>query len=543
MKDNQVFTQQVRNNVLFNSLDDAFLGELLLHIQELHFPAGNVIFEDQAQGDAFYLIISGTVKITKRIESGNESVLGILHQGDFFGELELIDQRSRSANAVAMTDCTLGVLRKEDFDWLLTSSSQFTRNLLKTLSMRLRRSNISLIDQLQHNLITANTQLEKMHKIIEATKIVNSSIDVDTLLELILQTATTVVSADRGTLYLIDNAKEELWSKTLQGSEHVEIRMPLRKGIAGYVGATGETINIPDAYADSRFNPEIDRATGYRTKTILCMPMKNKAGTIIGVFQILNKRDGIFSGEDEELLSAFSVHASMALENAQLARQIVQHERLSAVGRMANTIIHDIKNPMGIIRLSAQIIKRKSTDPETGKLANDIMQQIDRFVTMTQEILDFSRGVSAMNIQETEVNQLFSLVLTLIKTELTQHNIQIVENLQFTDTALLDPEKMTRVFYNLIGNSADAMPKGGTLTITSTQRDDKLVIDFTDTGIGMPPEVKAKIFEPFVTHGKRHGTGLGMAIVKKIMDDHNGQIEIDTIVGKGTTVRLILPLK
>ena len=543
MKNTQAFAELVRKNTLFDSLDATRLGEFLQHIRELHFPAGKVIFEDQSPGDALYLVVSGSVKITKRMESVEESTLDVLHQHDFFGELELIDNRSRSAGAIAITDCTLGVLHKADFDRLLDSSPQFARNLLQTLSGRLRASNLLFTDQLQLNLSAAQAQLDKMHKIIEAAKIVNSSIDVETLLELILQTATAVVKADRGALYIVDHTTHELRSKTLQGSGHVEIRMPLGKGIAGYVGATGETITIADAYADSRFNPEIDQATGYRTRTILCMPMKNKDGTIIGVFQLLNKLQGTFSGEDEELLSAFSIHASIALENAQLAQQMVNQERLSAVGRMANTIIHDIKNPMGIIRLSAQIIKRRSKDPETEKLADDMMRQIDRFVTMTQEILDFSRGVSAMNIQETDVNQVFSIVLVLLRTDLTQRNIEIVEHLQFTGTALLDAEKMTRVFYNLAGNAADAMPKGGTLTITSANRNGKLVIEFNDTGIGMPPEIKAKIFEPFVTHGKKHGTGLGMAIVKKIVDDHKGEIEIDTEVGKGTTVRLLLPLK
>src|SRR6185369_12451390 len=129
----------------------------------------------------------------------------------------------------------------------------------------------------------------KMHRLIEASKNVNSTLDTDKLLGVILKTATATVHADRGTLYIIDELKGELWSKVQQGTTMVEIRLGMGKGIAGYVAATGETINIPDAYSDPRFNPDFDKKTGYRTKTILCMPMRNRDNKVIGVFQLLNK--------------------------------------------------------------------------------------------------------------------------------------------------------------------------------------------------------------------------------------------------------------
>ena len=273
------------------------------------------------------------------------------------------------------------------------------------------------------------------------------------------------------------------------------------------------------------------------------MPMKNKEGKIIGVFQLLNKIGrGPFTKEDEELIDALSIHASIAIENAQLAKKMVDGERLSAVGRMASTIIHDIKNPMGTLRVYAQVMKKKSPDAEVTKMADDMMKQIDRFVNMTQEILDFSRGVSSTNIQECDFAELLDTVLTFIEKDLTKRNVQLNRNLQFSGTAKVDQDKLMRVFYNIAGNAADAMPNGGALTVNSFQKDSEVVIEFVDTGTGMPPEVKAKIFEPFVTFGKKHGTGLGMAIVKKVVDDHKGKIEIESEQGKGTTIRLMIPL-
>ncbi|HZY11012.1 MAG TPA: ATP-binding protein [Bacteroidota bacterium] len=544
MADKSSILKQLKSNVLFKGIDEPALKSLLQNVKELKFKAGEMIFDDASRGEHLYLLQSGKVKICKTTKFGNESVLATIDTGDFFGELELIDNKPRSARAVAISDSHVICFGKKDFNNLLSTNHVYTTNLLHKLSLRLRSINSTFLTQVERNLEESKSQLDKMNKLIEATKTVNSSLDTDKLLELILNTSTSTVQADRGTLYLIDSLKGELWSKVLQGAMKVEIRLPIGKGIAGFVAQTGETINIPDAYSDARFNPEIDKATGYRTKTILCMPMKNKDGKIIGVFQLLNKVSGPFTKEDEEFINALSIHASIAVENAQLAQKMVQNESLSAVGRMAGTIIHDIKNPMGTIRVYAQVIegKAKDKDEEIRKHSQEIIRQVDRFVAMTQEILDFSRGVSSMNIQEIDFGELLEAVLMFIEKDLTKRKVKLIKNLQFSGNVKVDQDKLMRVFYNIAGNAADAMPDGGQLTVNSMAKDGTVVIEFVDSGSGMPPEVKARIFEPFVTHGKKHGTGLGMAIVKKVMDDHKGKIEIESELGKGTTIRLLIPM-
>ena len=106
----------------------------------------------------------------------------------------------------------------------------------------------------------------------------------------------------------------------------------------------------------------------------------------------------------------------------------------------------------------------------------------------------------------------------------------------------MDQDKMVRVFYNIAVNARDAMPQGGTLTVTTEKQNGFVKIDFKDSGSGMPEEVKRRIFEPFMTFGKKHGTGLGMSIVKKVIDDHKGRIEIESEMGKGTTIHIHLPV-
>lgn len=145
--------------------------------------------------------------------------------------------------------------------------------------------------------------------------------DIDVLLKVIAEETKIAIQADRCTVFMLDKEKNELWSKVALGMDSQEIRFPADKGLAGYVVKTGEPLNIPDAYNDPRFNSDIDKETGYRTKTILCMPIKNNNQEIIGAFQVLNKLSGVFTKGDEDLLVAIGGSASIALENAQLFEQ------------------------------------------------------------------------------------------------------------------------------------------------------------------------------------------------------------------------------
>ncbi|MCL4459170.1 MAG: GAF domain-containing protein [Chloroflexi bacterium] len=169
---------------------------------------------------------------------------------------------------------------------------------------------------------SGSSEHEKLCALLEITRSLASQIDLDDLLQLIVKETTKLLSADRTTLYLLDADKNELWSKIAQGAEIKEIRLPVGVGLAGYVALTGETINLADAYDDPRFNREIDRLTGYRTKTMLTAPMRNHVGKIIGVIQVINKQDGLFDEADIALLGSFCSSAAVAVENAQLYADI-----------------------------------------------------------------------------------------------------------------------------------------------------------------------------------------------------------------------------
>lgn len=245
-----------------------------------------------------------------------------------------------------------------------------------------------------------NIKPERLSSILKVGMRLAAERNLDRLLAMIIEETTTVMDADRSSLFLIDAEKNEMWAKIAQGVDVVEIRFPVGVGIAGTVGKTGEIINIPDAYHDARFNPEFDKKTGFRTQSILCVPLRNITGDTIGAIQVLNKRSGQFEQDDEALLTALAAQASIAIDNADLYEKLTElnlsleskvkertsdlvraNERLSTLNKeLAEISITDgltqIYNRQYFMERIKQEVKRAS---RYGTHASLLMFDIDHF--------------------------------------------------------------------------------------------------------------------------------------------------------------------
>jgi len=177
----------------------------------------------------------------------------------------------------------------------------------------------------------------RLRRLLEAAKLLNSTIDLPELTGIILKIVREEVHIDRGTVFIVDRDRQELLSLVAQGVEGTEIRMPLNSGIAGAVALSGETIDIPDAYADDRFNSAIDATLDYRTKDVFCMPILNRAGHTVGALELLN-RSRPFVDDDHEFLRNVSVHIGLALENAWLHRQLLEKRKMEQELALAREI-------------------------------------------------------------------------------------------------------------------------------------------------------------------------------------------------------------
>ncbi|MGR3319953.1 MAG: ATP-binding protein, partial [Candidatus Anammoxibacter sp.] len=383
---------------------------------------------------------------------------------------------------------------------------------------------------------------KKFGKIVEVGKLLSSPRLLDDLLSNIISETTDVLEADRTSLFMYDEKKDELWSKIAEKSVMKEIRVSLDKGIVGYVARTRKVLNIEDAYNNELFNPAFDKKTGFRKKNILCAPLETKRGKLIGVIEVINKKKiKSFGNEDEELIRTFASLVTVVIENAILTEEALKRERMATIGDMASTIVHDLKNPMTTIKGYAQIIAVKS--PDLIKPANIIVGEIDRLTDMAQDLLDFSKGKEDdIKVEKVKCKEYFKEILEFLGNDFKKRSIGFNSSIRFSGEFEIDKDKIRRAIFNIAVNARDAMEDGGSFNVDVSESEDKkdVVIVISDTGKGMPPDIKDNIFEAFVTHGKRNGTGLGMAITKKIIDSHKGTINVESEEGKGTKFEIVL---
>lgn len=223
-----------------------------------------------------------------------------------------------------------------------------------------------------------------------------------------------------------------------------------------------------------------------------------------------------------------------------LEKQIQRSERLASLGRMAAGIAHEIRNPLGSIKGFAQYFRNKfSEDSEDRNYATVMVNEVDRLNRVIQDLLNFAKPQEP-KFSEVEMKALIRHSLKLAQPDIQSKKIQVIETYpqQPPVTVMADADMITQVFLNLFLNAVDAMAPGGQLEIGLSDKDVDLEISISDNGVGIPKENISRIFDPFFT-SKKEGTGLGLAIVYRIMENHNGAVEVESITGQGTTFRLI----
>jgi signal transduction histidine kinase len=229
--------------------------------------------------------------------------------------------------------------------------------------------------------------------------------------------------------------------------------------------------------------------------------------------------------------------------NARFIAQVLQKERMQVVGEMASSIIHDFKNPMTSIQLGAEMIDQNTDDPATRRYCELIIGQLRRMLAMAEELLAYSRGSSELQRERVTVRQFLREFEVYNEDFLRQSKVGLT--LEPVDTVIeIDRTRFMRVFQNLLSNAVEACgDRGGHVTIRAAVEDSaRLRFDVADTGPGIPEAIRSRVFDPFVTHGKRRGTGLGMAIARTIVEAHAGSIVFETESGKGTTFTIRIPL-
>lgn len=223
--------------------------------------------------------------------------------------------------------------------------------------------------------------------------------------------------------------------------------------------------------------------------------------------------------------------------------EALRNDRLAALGRFASLILHDIRNPLSIVRAYAELILHGMEDGErVSESAKTIIRESDRLGGMVNELLDFARGEIRLSLSPVSLRALTKLLVDGLAERFSAARVRVQTEVSFDGPVILDERRMLRVLHNLADNAVKAMPRGGTLSLTVASHGEQYDIRISDTGVGMSEETKRHLFEPFFS-AFEGGTGLGMAIARSIVRAHRGELSAESEKGSGTTFTITLPAK
>ncbi|MBU1696768.1 MAG: GAF domain-containing protein [Proteobacteria bacterium] len=415
---------------------------------------------------------------------------------------------------------------------------------------------------------------EKLATALKVGFIINSTIDIVEVLSLIMKYANIVTDATNSTLMLLDEKTGELVFCVPTGpntEELKDVRIPPGVGVAGWVLENQQYALVSDTKKDPRFYSQIDDMSGIESKSLLCVPMRSHR-RLIGVLEVINKKnDDCFNEEDALLLSIFSHHAAIAIENAMLLKtiqnriekekliekKVAESERVRSIGTLASGIAHDFNNILGGIVGFAELAKLDAPkDSKQHAYLNMLLDASDRAKDLINQILTYTCQ-SENKFSSVQINIIVKEALKLLRASLPKA-ITITENLNCNSTIMGESTQIHQVVMNLCINASHAIKKtGGEVTVSlseeivdhsSIKYNQDLVpgtylkLSVADTGEGMPPHIVKRIFEPFFTTKKKgHGTGMGLSVVHGIVKNHKGYIFVNSKPGKGTDFTILFP--
>ena len=244
-----------------------------------------------------------------------------------------------------------------------------------------------------------------------------------------------------------------------------------------------------------------------------------------------------------DLLKILATQAGASLHRLELLTARVESERLSAIGRMISSIVHDFRNPMTLIKGYGSMVGDPSlANDRRAQYASLIVEEADRMSAMIEELLDYSRGRrTPLHPARIPVPELVNHLRRWIAGELEQRGLTLETRLDYDGPLVIDIDRMKRALLNIANNAMESMDRGGVLTVECRATDGGVELALADTGRGIPLDMQAKVFEPFFTHGKRTGLGLGMTIMRRIVEEHGGEVLLSSTPGQGTRLTLRFP--
>ncbi len=406
------------------------------------------------------------------------------------------------------------------------------------------------------------SDFDELRRLVNFSALINSSLDIQTVLNRAMDYVEYLLDAEASSIFEVDVDHGDLFFRLARGAKAYALkgmRLRIGEGVAGMVALTEEPLLITDTSKDSRFCQRFNGHSGFRTRSILCVPLKSRE-RLVGVLEVLNKKDPRgFDKKDLETLTLVGNLVGTALENARLYGRLQAHlsatkeelknaqekllrsERLAALGKLSQGVAHEVRNPVAIIGgFVHRLEKRLPNDDPSQATLGIINSQVSKLEQMVREIEAFTK-LGEPVLKATRIPALIEQVLAAHAGHIRSAHIKVHTVLPSVFPPVpADPELVSLALGNLVTNAMEAMPKGGTLEITLAAEPNRVLLSVKDTGVGISSEDLSRVFDPFFST-KPQGTGMGLTTVHHIVVNHLGEVHIESKPGQGTTVHLWLP--
>jgi len=410
-----------------------------------------------------------------------------------------------------------------------------------------------------HLYTTMRSYADKLVVLHQIGQAVVSVLDFSTVVHTTLTQVQRLFQAKSTSFLQFDSASGELsFVQALVGTTPIKVPVRLQpgEGIAGWALERGQPVLVEDAQSDPRLSKRVKQHLGIQRHALMAVPLMTRERTI-GVIEVVGSGPGVYTRNELSTLQVVTSTVTVALENALLYSELktllrereetqtrlIQSAKMAAIGELAAGVAHELNNPLATILLCAELLLQ---DVAPGDLNREdlktIIRQACRARDIVRNLLDFSRQTEFYQ-EQSNINEVTQRTLALVHQQLQNNDIAVEEHYAADlPLLLLDEGRVKQVLLNLIINAMQAMPQGGTLTVSSERVGNKVVVQIADTGVGIPAEYLSRIFDPFfTTKPVGQGTGLGLSVSLGIIEEHGGRIEVESRVGEGSTFTVWLP--
>lgn len=405
---------------------------------------------------------------------------------------------------------------------------------------------------------SARQRASLLESLVKVGQLINSTLSVDDALGVITREARSLMRAKMCSLMMVDGSGEWLDLRAHDGAGEgyaSKPRLSLAESLVGIVVRRRKPLQVENVQVSGRYqNVGVARRDGL--VSLLSVPLLF-GGKATGTLNIYTGEPHLFSDEEVRTLSAYAELSALALEKARLYDRIVsveeelrQSERLSALGLLAAEIAHEIRNPLTVMKMLHHSLDLNFPEGDPRRTDVRIMgEKMDHLNRIVDRVLDFARGTEP-HLAEVNVNNLLDDLMLLTRVKLRSAGVEPNRQLDPKLPPLLaDATQLEQAFLNLTLNAVEAMPDGGSLNIRSRalpigkrRRITHVLIRFRDTGVGMTREQSDRAFSSLLQTSKPRGNGIGMAIVARVVETHQGIVRIHSSPGKGTAISIILPV-